>query len=469
VSWPPTDSNIPGVAGRRLDGAAIPLLATLGLGVFAGALDLGVLSPALPAIAQEFGVATGDLAWLFTIYLLVTVASIAIASTLADRYGRRAVYMGCVSVFLLGSVLAIASPSYPMLLIARAIQALGAGGIFPVATAAIGDTVPAARRGAALGLVAATWGVAAIIGPLFGGIVTHFFAWRWIFVLNIPLALAVLWFARIYVPALAPHKRGPLDVVGLGLFCGSLLLLMGGMTNGRPIVIALGFSMLIGLAFWERTVKNPVIPPRLFMRPQLAKTYGLELLIGMLEGSLFFIPTVLVNAAGLSYVAAGAVAAIGALTFVLVIPYAGRALDRVGSRDVLLIGTLFVEIGLAIFAIGFASPVLAIVAMIVAGLGFGALLGAPTRFIVTNETPPNVRATAIGILSQFLIVGQILGGSLAGGIFSAAQTELHGYRLAYLVFGIIAFAAMVLAATLAPRERERALHPRKASPDLANA
>ncbi len=363
--------------------------------------------------------------------------------------------MGCVTIFALGSILAIAAHSYPVLLLARAIQALGAGGIFPVATAAIGDVVPAQRRGAALGLVAATWGLAAIAGPLFGGIVTHFISWRWIFVLNVPLAIAVLWLARQYVPSVAPQRRGQLDALGLTIFCAALLLLMSGITNGRAIIIALGVLVLGGFVAWEGSVQNPVIPLALFTRPQLAKTYALELLIGALEGSLFFIPTVLVNAAGLSYVAAGAVAAIGALTFVIVIPYAGRALDRIGSRDVLLAGTLFTEIGLAIFAIGFSVPALAIVAMIIAGIGFGALLGAPTRYIVTNETAPNTRATAVGILSQFLIVGQILGGSLAGGIFTVASTEFHGYRLAYLAFGVVAFAAMVLAATLAPREGEK--------------
>ena len=99
---------------------AKPLLLTLGLGVFAGALDLGVLSPALPAIGRQFSVPTGDLAWIFTLYLLVNVASIAIASTLADRLGRRPVYQGCIALFALGSILAITAPRYGIFLFARA-------------------------------------------------------------------------------------------------------------------------------------------------------------------------------------------------------------------------------------------------------------------------------------------------------------------------------------------------------------
>ena len=165
------------------------LLWTLSLGVFAGALDLSVLSPALPAIGRQFAITTSDLAWVFTLYLLVTVLSIALASTLADRYGRRPIYLACIVLFAAGSIVAIAAPSYAVFLGARAIQALGAGGIFPVATATIGDVIPAGRRGAALGTVAATWGLAAVIGPSVGGLVTHFISWRWIFAANVPLAV----------------------------------------------------------------------------------------------------------------------------------------------------------------------------------------------------------------------------------------------------------------------------------------
>jgi MFS family permease len=175
----------------------------------------------------------------------------------------------------------------------------------------------------------------------------------------------------------------------------------------------------------------------------------------MLEGSLFFIPTVLVGALGMSYAAAGLVAALGALTFVIVIPLSGRALDRVGSRDVLLVGTILCEVGLAAFALGFQALPIALLSIIVAGAGFGALLGAPTRYIVTNEMPERSRATAVGLLSQALIVGQLLGSALAGGVMSASNSEIDGYRHAYLVFAAIAFVAVTLAALLAPRVTER--------------
>jgi EmrB/QacA subfamily drug resistance transporter len=443
-----------------------PLLLTLALGVFAGALDLGVLSPALPAIAREFAVPTGDLAWIFTLYLLVTVASIAIASTLADRLGRRVVYMSCIGLFALGSIVAVVAPSYGILLFARALQALGAGGVFPVATAAIGDVVEPQRRGSALGALGAVWGVAAIIGPLFGGLMTHYVSWRWIFVLNFPISAIVLYLAYRYLPRVAPRVRGPLDGLGLALLCIGLLLLMDGLTTARALSVLLGIAVLAGFVWWERSANNPIVPLRLLTRPQLAKTYTLEILIGALEGSLFFIPTVLVGAQSLSYSAAGAIAALGAFMFVLVIPLSGRALDRLGSRDVLLVGAMLTEVGLGIFALGFQSLPLTLVAMIVAGCGFGALLGAPTRYIITNEVGDAHRATAVGLLSQALIVGQILGSSLAGGVIGLASSELHGYRDAYLCFCGVALAAVAIAATLYPRESEQ-LHAIEGSGTLA--
>ncbi len=431
------------------------LLWTLGLGVFAGALDLSVLSPALPALGRDFSVQTGDLAWVFTLYLLVTVVSIALASTLADRYGRRSVYVACVAVFAAGSVLAIAAPSYAVFLAARAIQALGAGGIFPVATATIGDVVPAGRRGAALGMVAATWGLAAIVGPSLGGLITHYVSWRWIFAANVPLAVAVIALALRDVPRDAPQRHGRLDAVGLALLCIGLLAVVDGLIGAHLVIGLLGGAILCGFVVWETLTPSPIVPLELVSRPQLVKTYALELIIGILEGSLFFIPTVLVGTQGLSYAVAGFVATLGALTFVVVIPTSGRALDRIGSRDVLLFGCVLTELGLAIFALGFSSLGLALLAIVVAGAGFGALLGAPTRYIVTNETPGRARATAVGLLSQALIVGQILGSAMAGSFFASAHSEVAGYRHAYLAFCGFAFVALILAALLKPQREER--------------
>ncbi len=454
------------VAGHSFDRSHLPLLLTLGLGVFAGALDLGVLSPALPSIAHGFGIPARDVAWTFTLYLFANVVSIPIMTKLSDTIGRRPIYTLCVSIFAAGSVLAIVSPNFTVFLIARGIQAAGAGGIFPVATAAIADRVPLERRGSALGMLGALWGLAAIIGPNLGGVITHFFSWHWIFIANVPLAIAVIFLAQRYVPSTAARVRGPLDIAGIALLAVGLLGVMVGLTRldtraasfGNVatlvalVVAALAFAALVPI---ERRAAAPVIAPQLFASRQLALTYSLEVLIGLLEGALFFIPAALVAADHLTPVAAGGIAAIGAFMFVAVIPLAGRALDAYGSRAVLMVGASLTAIGLAIFASFLAILWIAILGIVVAGIGFGALLGAPTRYIITNEVPRERRATAVGLLSVFLIIGQIFGGSLAGGAVGGRIDDGDAYRLAYEIFAALGVVAALLSLQLASRAEER--------------
>jgi MFS family permease len=454
------------VAGHTFDRTHIPMLLTLGLGVFAGALDLGVLSPALPAIAHGFGVGPRDVAWVFTLYLFANVVSIPIMTKLSDVVGRRAIYTLCVSIFAAGSMLAILSPNFTIFLIARAIQAAGAGGIFPVAAAAIADRVPVERRGSALGMLGAIWGLAAILGPNVGGTLTHFFSWHYIFIANIPLALVVIFLAQKYLPSKPARARGPLDIAGLAVLSVGLLGVMVGLSrfdthnvalgNGCTLAaLALAVAAFAALIPIERRAKAPVISPQMFATRQLALTYGLEVLIGLLEGALFFIPAALVAANGVSTVAAGGIAAIGAFMFVAVIPLAGRALDAVGSRAVLVAGGSLTAIGLCIFAFALGNLPLTIAGIVIAGTGFGALLGAPTRYIITNEVPQSSRATGVGLLSIFLIIGQIFGGSLAGGAVGAHIEDVAGYRLAYELFTAIAVLAVLATCFLASRENER--------------
>jgi MFS family permease len=368
------------------------------------------------------------------------------------------VYIACVAIFGLGSICAISAPNFAFFLAARAIQAAGAGGIFPVATAAIADRVPPERRGAALGLVAATWGLAAIIGPSLGGVLTHFLSWHWIFAANIPLAIVVICLARTTLPTNISNVRGPLDIAGIMTLTLGLLAIMIGLTQLGGLLVptlVIGAALIFAFVAVERRAAEPVIRLYLFAQRQLQVTYALEILIGILEGALFFIPAALVAAQHMSYAAAGGIAALGAFMFVAVIPAAGRALDAVGSRWVLTVGTLLTACGLLIFAFGFGSLWISIGAMIVAGTGFGALLGAPTRYIITNSVGADQRAGAVGLLSIFLIIGQILGGSLAGGIVAAHAVDTEGYRTAYCAFTLIALLAAALTCALKSKTAER--------------
>jgi MFS family permease len=255
--------------------------------------------------------------------------------------------------------------------------------------------------------------------------------------------------------------RGPLDVAGIATLTLALLCLMIGLTSLGGLLIPLlaaGAVLIVAFVAIERRASEPVIRLHLFAERQLQITYALEILIGILEGALFFIPAALVAAEHLTYAVAGGVAALGAFMFVAVIPAAGRALDAIGSRLVLSAGTLATAVGLLIFAFGLRALPVALLAMVVAGTGFGALLGAPTRYIVTNSVSAEQRAGAVGLLSIFLIIGQILGGSLAGGIIGSNRSDVEGYRLAYIAFAAVAiFAAGLTAALMSKAAETRAL------------
>ncbi|MDE2571083.1 MAG: MFS transporter [bacterium] len=440
-----------------------PLLVTLMLGVFLGALDLSALSPALHQIGGQFGSDGRALSWIFTAYLLAYVVAIPVMSKLSDVYGRRAVYMLDVALFGVGSLLAIFAPSYEVLIAARVVQAAGAGGIFPVATATVADRVPEDRRGGALGMLGAVWGLAGVVGPALGGTIVHFLDWRWVFAINLPLAVLVMLLALRHVHRGGTPRRGPLDFAGLVLLGTALLAATAGLTQihsqalltraNAPSLWELVIAAVLLLAFSavEQQAADPVIPAALLRIPVLRLANVLEIGIGALEGSLFFVPAALMAADGLNAISAGALAALAAFCFVVVVPAAGRALDHVGARAVLFAGSLLVTVGMALFAIFVATLPLAIAALMLAGLGFGALLGAPTRYLVTGAAPAQMRATAVGLLSVFLIFGQIAGGSLAGAMVGLGLGEVHGYMHAYALFAVVA-ALLTLLTLRIPRK-----------------
>ncbi|MCB0025449.1 MAG: MFS transporter, partial [Caldilinea sp.] len=139
-------------------------------GVLMAALDIAIVGPALPAIQQSFGVDERALPWVFNIYVLMNLIGTPLMAKLSDRYGRRLIYVIDIALFAAGSLTVMLAPAFSFVLIGRAIQGLGAGGIFPVASAVIGDTFPPEKRGSALGLIGAVFGLAFIVGPVIGGL-----------------------------------------------------------------------------------------------------------------------------------------------------------------------------------------------------------------------------------------------------------------------------------------------------------
>jgi MFS family permease len=191
-------------------GAAKRALAVLFAAVLMGALDIAIVGPALPAMRSEFGVDAGALSWVFNVYMALYLIGAPVLARASDKLGRRRVFVQSLVLFAAGSIVVAAAPSFGALLAGRAIQAFGAGGLFPVASAVIADTFPLAQRGRALGMLGAVFGLAFLLGPTVAGVVL-LWDWRWLFIVNLPIAAVLIAVGATVLPGRpsTPPARGP--------------------------------------------------------------------------------------------------------------------------------------------------------------------------------------------------------------------------------------------------------------------
>lgn len=444
------------------------LLGVLFVGVLMGALDIAIVGPALPAIQAEFGLDSRAGSWIFSAYVLANLVGTPLMAKLSDFFGRRAIYVLDVALFAAGSlvvVLSHGSGAFWVLLLGRVVQGLGAGGIFPVASAVIGDTFPPEKRGGALGLIGAVFGLAFIIGPVIGGVLLPF-GWQWLFVVNLPIAAVVVALAWRLLPHHRVADAGGFDwpgMLALALALGSLAYGLGAVDASRFWTSVASPGVWLWLAgsavAWvvlvrvERNASNPVFPLALFGRRQLALGYLLTAGAGLGEASLVFMPSLAVAALGVS-------AATGSYLLMPVVaamavgsPLAGRLLDRLGSRTVIVAGVSVLAVGM--FLLGRTSQSLAmfIVSGLLVGLGLSALLGAPVRYVTLNETTAGERSAAQGLVTTFTSIGQLLGSAVVGAV-AASSAGSAGYDAAYVTIGVVGLGLLVAALFLKSRETE---------------
>ena len=201
------------------------------LGLFLAALDQTIVGTALPTIVGELNGSNELYTWVITIYLLTSTISGVFYGKLSDLYGRRPMLLIGITIFLIGSALSGLCRSMEQLILFRGIQGLGAGALFPVSLAVIGDLFTPAERGKYQGLFGAVFGVAAVIGPLLGGFLTDHFSWHWIFYVNIPIGLVTLYIIGRYLPSLKRTGRYKLDYLGAAVFTVAISFLLVGLTN----------------------------------------------------------------------------------------------------------------------------------------------------------------------------------------------------------------------------------------------
>ncbi|MBE7550970.1 MAG: MFS transporter [Anaerolineales bacterium] len=444
------------------------LLAVLFVGVLMAALDIAIVGPALPTIRNYFNVDDRAVTWLFTTYVFFNLIGTPLMAKLSDLWGRRSVYLADIILFALGSLIVASAPSFAIVLLGRAIQGLGSGGIFPVASAVIGDTFPPEKRGGALGLIGAVFGLAFIVGPIIGGLLllAH---WRWLFAINLPIALAVLLVAPPLLPNIPLQNRRPFDWTGMWVLALMLSFLTYGLTQintahfwasvtGLRVwpSLALALLLLPLFIFLERRAADPVLDLRLFASRQLSLASLLSFGAGLGESGVIFIPALAVAAFAVSDSNASFLLMPVVLALAVGAPVSGRMLDKVGSKVVIMSGASLLTIGILLLSFFPQSWIIFFSAGVLMGLGLSALLGAPIRYIMLNEAPAEERAAAQALITIFTGVGQLTSGALVGAIAASFGGGVTGYSSAYGVLGLVTLVMILLAAGLKSRAAELA-------------
>ena len=446
------------------------VLLLLFVGVLMGALDIAIVGPAFPAIQSEFVVDSRHMAWIFNIYVLVSLISTPLMAKLSDRFGRRSIYILDVALFVSGSVVVAMARSYPMMIVGRAVQALGSGGILPVAAAVIGDTFPPEKRGGALGLIGAVFGIAFLVGPVLAGVMLKYGTWHWLFLINLPIGLILMVAAARMLPATRPAQRKPFDFKGvllMSLILGPLAFGITGLDRSLPMMgmgePLIGGAIMLGLVliplFWgnEKRAADPVLQPRLFSSKQMNIAGLLSIGTGMAETSGVFLPSLAVAGLGMTAHEASFWMIPTVIALVIGSPLAGRLLDRIGSKVVVQGGLLMAAVGFFMFGIAGTNMIFFVLGQVLSGFGLSALLGAPLRYVVLNEAGAEQRGAAQGLLSVMLSMGQLSGAALVGAIAASYGSDNpQGFQQGFIAIGVVMTVMTLLALGLKNRAAERA-------------
>jgi EmrB/QacA subfamily drug resistance transporter len=393
-------------------------------------LDQTIVSTALPTIVRELG-GLEHLSWVVTAYLLALTVVTPLYGKLGDLYGRKIVLQGALVLFLAGSALCGLAQGMTELIVFRAIQGLGGGGLMVSAQAALGDVVAPSERGKYSGLFGAVFGVSAIAGPLLGGFLTTHLSWRWIFYVNLPLGVLALGVLAVTLPSAAERRSHRIDYAGtllLAIGLGAIILLttLGGNTFdwGSPQIVGmgvLGIASLVALGFVEQRAAEPILPLALFKNRVFVVTSAVALVVGFaLFGALTFLPLFQQTVRGLSPTASGLqlLPVMGGLLFSSIV--SGQVISRTGRYKAFPIaGTAVAGIGLYLLSSldENTSEAVAAFHMLVLGLGLGMVMQVLV-LAVQNAMPYDMLGVATSGSTLFRSIGGSLGTAVLGAIFS---------------------------------------------------
>jgi EmrB/QacA subfamily drug resistance transporter len=405
--------------------AVIALLLTLLL----PALDATVVGTAMPRLLAELH-ALDRYTWLTTAYLLTSTVVVPIAAKLTDLYGRRPLLLGGGLGFVAASLLCGVAQDLPQLIAARALQGIGGGVVTAAVFAAVPSLFAPTSRARIVGLFTGTYGLAALLGPLLGGVLTDLAGWRSVFTINLPIGLLALALVWASYPDRAPLRvpRPRLDVLGAATLAGGLGLLVLTLSLGghdlawsSPLVIGLLLlsALLLGLfVLAERRAAEPIVPLELLgSRGVGLATAGMLLMAMGLFGATLFTPLYLQGVLGRSAVYSGGVLMPLMLAFVAASIVSGQIIARgIRYRLTAIVGMLLAASGLAWLAALGREPADAVLvaALVVVGLGLGTAL---CSFVLAAQNAAPVDRT--GVATGLSTTARAVGGSLASAVFGA--------------------------------------------------
>ncbi|WP_095151563.1 MFS transporter [Pseudomonas sp. Irchel s3b5] len=448
-------------------------LASLSLSMLLSSLGTSIANVGLPTLAEAFSASFQHVQWVLLAYLLAITALIVSVGRLGDVVGHRRLLLMGVTLFTVASVLCALAPTLWLLIAARTLQGTGAAIMMAMTMALVGEAVPKARMGRAMGVLGTMSAIGTSLGPTLGGLLIANSGWPAIFLINVPLGVLAIGLAVHFLPNDHHEKRADFDVLGTLVLTLTLLAYALAMTLGRarfdPLNMALLLVAVLGLGvfvFIERKAESPLVQLTLLRNLPLSAGFAMSALVtSVVMATLVVGPFYLTGALALDAVGAGLVMSTGPLIAALVGIPAGRCVDRWGAHRSAMCGLMTMLIGacsLPTVPMGFGVPGYVVpLAVITAGY---ALFQAANNTAVMADVTPQQRGVISGLLGLSRNLGLITGASLMGAIFAVgsasgdilqAQPEAiaQGMRLTFTVAAGLIGAALIIGVISQRRSR----------------
>jgi len=432
----------PGHSWHLSNRERLEILGAILLALFLFALDQTVVGVALPKIVTDLN-GNNLYTLAITIYLLTSTITGPIYGKLSDLYGRRPIFLWAVGLFVVSSILAGVSNQMWMFILARGLQGLGGGAVFPIALAVIADLYPPEERAKYGALFGAVFGVSSVLGPLIGGGLTDAFGWPWIFFVNVPIGLisfVVCW--RLLPPVKNPEGGRNIDYIGAALFAAAIGPVLIGLTNKQSAAwtdpwvlwpIVAGVVVLLVFLFWETRAADPIIRLGLFRNRYVTISVASMFLMSFgFFGAIVFLPRYFQVVRDLSATASGFNLLPMIFALIVSATVSGQLAARTGRYKELILGAMVVlAVGLYLLTNLRADtdlPVLWLF-MIVTGFGVGPSFAVFTA-LVQNSVEPRVVGVATASLTFFQQIGGTIGLTIAGTLLADNLAKEIPARLA---------------------------------------